>query len=465
MKRPRASDDQKAERLNCARIQLRQGDPRSQTVQRLAQDCALSRRQAYRYLEQAQHLQEPVSRGKAKLKFTVKLAPALIRAVRKSATKKRLSNSEVVSQALLAQVPRGGTPPDSVSAPGLKKTPIALELVEKLASVGCTLEEIGAVVGVSERTLIRREKNEKFRDAMKRGRSCGRVNLRRMMWKSAMGGNVRALIRLGKQMLGQRSFEGKEKNYADRAMPPLIIQGYGKDDPGAGKAEIPSASAAQKAERLNRAGILLRQGDPRSEAVQRLAQDCSLSPRQAYRYLEQTQHRTEPGEAKLALTLKLAPSLIQWVRTSAAKNCLAINEVVSRALLVQLGTLPGYTRTPGPEKTPISLELVEKLASIGCTLEEIGAVVGVSERTLIRREKDEKFRDAIDRGRSLSRVSLRSAQGAAAMRGNVRMQIWLGKQMLGQRSFEGEERNHADRALPPLIIQVSPEDDPGAGKA
>jgi hypothetical protein len=140
-------------------------------------------------------------------------------------------------------------------------------LVEKLASVGCTLEEIGAVVGVSERTLIRREKNEKFRDAMKRGRSCGRVNLRRMMWKSAMGGNVRALIRLGKQMLGQRSFEGKEKNYADRAVPPLIIQGYGKDDPGAGKAEIPSASAAQKAERLNRAGILLRQGDPRSEAV------------------------------------------------------------------------------------------------------------------------------------------------------------------------------------------------------
>src|SRR5665811_1192330 len=93
MKRPRASDDQKAVRLNCARIQLRQGGPRSQAVQRLAQDYSLSPRQAYRYLEHAQHLQEPISRGEAKLKFTVKLAPTLIRGVRKSATKKHWSNS------------------------------------------------------------------------------------------------------------------------------------------------------------------------------------------------------------------------------------------------------------------------------------------------------------------------------------------------------------------------------------
>ena len=78
MKMPRASEDQKAERLNCARLQLRPGAPRSQAVRRLAQDCSLSQRQAYRYLQQAQHLQEPISRGEAKLKFTVKLAPALI---------------------------------------------------------------------------------------------------------------------------------------------------------------------------------------------------------------------------------------------------------------------------------------------------------------------------------------------------------------------------------------------------
>jgi len=37
-------------------------------------------------------------------------------------------------------------------------------------------------------------------------------------------------------------------------------------------------SHAQKAERLNRARFLLRQVDQLSDAVERLAQDCSISP-------------------------------------------------------------------------------------------------------------------------------------------------------------------------------------------
>src|ERR1019366_9357288 len=110
-----------------------------------------------------------------------------------------------------------------------------------------------------------------------------------------------------------------------------------------------------------------------------------------------------------------------------SKNGTTINEVVSRALVVQLGTLPGYARAPGPEKTPIALDLVEQLASIGCTLEEIGAVVGVSSRTLIRRQKEEKFHDAIDRGRRRGQRSLRTAQWAAAESDKVTMLIWLGK--------------------------------------
>ena len=150
MKVPRASEDQKSERLNGAWMQLRQGDPRSQVVCRVAQEYALSRRQAYRLVRQAEHLQEPISRGAAKLKFTVKLAPALIRGVRTSATKKCLSNSEVVSQALGAQIPASGTFPGSVSAPCGETTAIDLDLVEKLASIGCTVQEIGAVVGASQ---------------------------------------------------------------------------------------------------------------------------------------------------------------------------------------------------------------------------------------------------------------------------------------------------------------------------
>jgi hypothetical protein len=60
---------------------------------------------------------------------------------------------------------------------------------------------------------------------------------------------------------------------------------------------MPRASHAQKVERLNHARILLRQGEPLSAAVQRLAQDCTLSPRQAYRYLTQVPHRRHHAAA------------------------------------------------------------------------------------------------------------------------------------------------------------------------
>jgi hypothetical protein len=104
---PRASDVQKAERLNRARTLLRQGERLSDAVERLARDCSISPRQAYRYLEQAQQLKAPVPPGESKLAFTVKLPRSLIQRVREYATKKRSSISEVVSRALFALLPRG----------------------------------------------------------------------------------------------------------------------------------------------------------------------------------------------------------------------------------------------------------------------------------------------------------------------------------------------------------------------
>jgi len=99
------------------------------------------------------------------------------------------------------------------------------------------------------------------------------------------------------------------------------------------------ASEAQKAERLNHARQLLRQLDQLPEAVARLAQDCAISPRQAYRYVQQAQRlkRAVPvSEAKLAFTVKLPRSLIQRVRQYAAARELSISEVVSRGLLALL---------------------------------------------------------------------------------------------------------------------------------
>ena len=99
---------------------------------------------------------------------------------------------------------------------------------------------------------------------------------------------------------------------------------------------MPRASEIQKTERLNRARDLLLHVDQLSDAAEQLAQDCSISPRQAYRYLEQAQRLREPlplSEAKLAFTVKLPHSLVQRVRTFAAAKGLSISEVVSRALL------------------------------------------------------------------------------------------------------------------------------------
>ena len=104
---PRASDIQKAERLNRARTLLRQVEQLSDAAERLAQDCSISPRQAYRYLEQAQRLKAPVPPGESKLAFTVKLPRSLIHGVREYAAKKRLSSSEVVSRALLSLLARG----------------------------------------------------------------------------------------------------------------------------------------------------------------------------------------------------------------------------------------------------------------------------------------------------------------------------------------------------------------------
>src|SRR6516164_5774196 len=96
---------------------------------------------------------------------------------------------------------------------------------------------------------------------------------------------------------------------------------------------------ARASEPQNRARDLLQHVDHLSDAVEQLARDCSISPRQAYRYLEQAHRLKEPvppSEAKLAFTVKLPRSLVQRVRTFAAAKGLSISEVVSRALLALL---------------------------------------------------------------------------------------------------------------------------------
>ena len=102
----RATEAQKAERLNRARELLRRFDDLPDAVAQLVKDSGVSSRQAYRYLQQARCLKEPVSVGDPKVAFTVKLSRGLVRHLRVFADRTGVSLSEIVSRALLAVLPQ-----------------------------------------------------------------------------------------------------------------------------------------------------------------------------------------------------------------------------------------------------------------------------------------------------------------------------------------------------------------------
>ena len=79
------------------------------------------------------------------------------------------------------------------------KIEIDEELVQKLAAIHCTMEEIASVCNCSVDTLERR-----FADIIKIAKDKGRSSLRRYQWEGAQKGNPAMLIWLGKQLLGQK---------------------------------------------------------------------------------------------------------------------------------------------------------------------------------------------------------------------------------------------------------------------
>lgn len=80
------------------------------------------------------------------------------------------------------------------------------------------------------------------------------------------------------------------------------------------------------------------------------------------------------------------------------------------------------------------LAQIERLAKLHCTEDEIGAVLGITGRTLRTYKADHpEIDEAIQRGWSAGKVSIRRAQIQAAVKDrNPSMLIWLGKIMLGQ---------------------------------
>ena len=88
----------------------------------------------------------------------------------------------------------------------------------------------------------------------------------------------------------------------------------------------------------------------------------------------------------------------------------------------------------GRPKIEVDLEMVESLARVGCTDEEIAREIGICVASLRNRKKEQDFLAALKKGRNGAMISIRRAQFIAGVEnGNVTMLIWLGKQMLGQR--------------------------------
>jgi hypothetical protein len=106
----------------------------------------------------------------------------------------------------------------------------------------------------------------------------------------------------------------------------------------------------------------------------------------------------------------------------------------------------------GRPKSEISIDTLERAASIGCTTIEIAALLSVAPSTLfLRLSKEPELQEAIDRGRAKGRATLRRYQWHKAGSGSDTMLIWLGKQMLEQRDQVHQTLTGADNG--PIQIE------------
>ena len=98
----RSTKADKARLLNAAHHLLERNMALSEAAQRLSGEFRLSRRQAYRYLEQAADLGQPVPVEEASIPITLKLPPSTVRLLRSYAARSGLTLGEIMARALRA---------------------------------------------------------------------------------------------------------------------------------------------------------------------------------------------------------------------------------------------------------------------------------------------------------------------------------------------------------------------------
>ena len=98
-------------------------------------------------------------------------------------------------------------------------------------------------------------------------------------------------------------------------------------------------------------------------------------------------------------------------------------------------------------KFKIDYDMVEKLAGIQCTQQEIASFLGCSVDTL---QRDETFCGLYKKGQENGKMSLRRIQYKLAEK-NPTMAIWLGKQYLKQRDNIEVEHDAKNGVIDELI--------------
>lgn len=101
-------------------------------------------------------------------------------------------------------------------------------------------------------------------------------------------------------------------------------------------------------------------------------------------------------------------------------------------------------------KFQIDYNMVEKLANIQCTQQEIASFLGCSVDTL---QRDEKFCGIYKKGQQNGKMSLRRIQYKLAEK-NPTMAIWLGKQYLHQKDKEEEDNSEDMKQAKEIIVSI-----------
>ena len=96
----RSTNSLRAERINTALVLLQQSESLAAAARTMVEAYGMSKRQAYRYLQEAQAQPQPLRIPEQKIAFTVKLPPAIVEEARQHARQHGQSLSHFVEQAL-----------------------------------------------------------------------------------------------------------------------------------------------------------------------------------------------------------------------------------------------------------------------------------------------------------------------------------------------------------------------------